>query len=118
MSFNFTFGDISNQSILAFDPRCLIVATPEGTPSPPDVTSTAARPMMTQGLRKSVGISNFREKLRNVEIDEDLNDASYVQPSTKKTIQFQLKSDEENDHVRLFSIFCKVFYRFNNNLAL
>ncbi len=100
MSFNFTFGDISNQSILTFDPRCLIVATPEGTPSPPEVTSTVARPLMN--LRK---VSAFREKLKNVKIDvDDDNDTSYVQPSSKKTIRFQKRPEEDKEPVSFSKI--------------
>ena len=110
MSFNFTFGDISNASILQFDPKCLIVATPEGTPSPPDVTSTVARPLLSQGRRKAVGFSNFLNKLNIVEVDEDDDDdedvevevnESYVQPSQKKKVQFPIKSGDQSGHVSL-----------------
>ncbi len=109
MSFNFTFGDISNTSILQFDPKCLIVATPEGTPSPPDVTSTVARPLLSQGRRKAVGFSNFLNKLNIVEVDEDDDDEedavevdeSYVQPSQKKKVQFPIKSGDQSGHVSL-----------------
>ncbi len=108
MSFNFTFGDISNTSILQFDPKCLVVATPEGTPSPPDVTSTVARPLLSQDRRKALGFSQFLNKLNIVEVDEDDDDEddendkvdeSYVQPSQKKKVHFPFKSGDQSGHV-------------------
>ena len=99
MSFDITFGDISNQSILQFDPRCLIVATPQGTPSPPEVTSTVARPQMTQSRLKTKAVfSNYRDKLKVDEIEENeelnLGDASYVQPANKPSSKLQINPEE------------------------
>jgi hypothetical protein len=104
MSFNFTFGDITNQSILQFDSRCLIVATPQGTPSPPDVTSTVARPHTAQSrLKKSSGFTNYRNKLQVAEIEEgeelNLIDASYVQPAHKPSSKLQRSPEEQNFNV-------------------
>ncbi len=85
---SFTFGNLTDQSILAFDHKCLLVATPEGTPSPPELTSTVARPLASKK------VSSFRDKLADNDVDD--NDASYVQPHVAKKIQFQIGTSDDS----------------------
>ena len=92
---SFTFGNLSDQSILQFDHKCLLVATPEGTPSPPELTSTVARPMIGKKM------PSFRGKLVQDDLEVDL---SYVPPPTAKKIQFQLADDDDSSDRTFVSV--------------
>ena len=96
---SFSFGNLSDQSILTFDHKCLLVATPEGTPSPPELTSTVARPMLNKK------VPSFRGKIVEDEAEFEAHDASYVPPPTVKKIQFQLADDDSDSTFVSFVLF-------------
>lgn len=73
----------SNESMLMMDKKISLVATPEGTPSPPELTSTVARPMLQRKV--------FADKF----VKEDV-DGSFIQRPTSKKIQF---SEDVNESV-------------------
>ena len=74
--------------MLMMDKKISLVATPEGTPSPPELTSTVARPMLQRKV--------FADKF----VKEDV-DGSFIQRPTSKKIQF---SEDVNESVSTYLI--------------